>query len=349
MSPVFQLELGTAATVPPPASALQMAHRHDWIDFCKGFLVVTMVVYHTLNYFSQQIQAPYSYIKFVSGGFIFITGYIVGALYSVKWPRDPRGVTVRLLSRGGKLLALFTLINIVLAAISFDNYGGRDFSLTRLAENVLAIYTVGYPRIVAFDILVPIGYLLLLSPALLSMQRYLGLTVVFSTILFVIALVCRRVLNNYTMILIGFVGVVSGTWVKPARVTAPWHLLVSGPAVVAMLISLPHWDDSLFCYIVYVALVLKCVCDACTLLPPRATPRRFLCLLGEYVLFCYLAQIFVLQAVSRVFMTDRRASVPWCTLIMLLTCTTLLAAVFALQASRKRVKWVDVGYRAVFA
>jgi uncharacterized membrane protein len=219
----------------PTAPAKPAAGRSQAVDFAKGFLVLIMVVYHCLNYFAQQVpqtgpHSVYAYIKFVSGGFIFISGYIVATFYAARWERDPKGVSLRLITRGLKLLALFTVISLSLSLLSVGNYRGTNYDLDNFLDHVFQIYTTGYTRIVAFYILVPIAYVLMLSPLILWLQRYRTGLVAALLVGLVTTLFLRRSLNNITMMLIGGVGILSGLLVPPAGLASRRHLPFSGLA-----------------------------------------------------------------------------------------------------------------------
>jgi hypothetical protein len=149
--------------------------------------------------------------------------------------------------------------------------------------------------------------------------------------------------------LIGGVGILSGLLVPPAGLASRRHLPFSGLALAAMLVTLPWWHFNLLGYIIYIMVVLKFVADASELLPSGAPLKRPICLLGEYVLFCYLAQIFLLQVFQRLVWKNFRTPLPSVILLMLATSAALVAACLAVAAARRRFRLADVVYRAVFA
>lgn len=335
---------------PPAVSSVTAAAiaRNDAIDFAKGLLVVTMVVHHTLNYFASQIQSPFAYIRFVSGGFIFISGYIVATFYAAKWPRNPLKVTLRLETRGLKLLALFTLISVALSLLSVSNYRGQDYNLDNFFDHALEIYTIGYTRAVAFYILVPIAYLLMLSPFLLWLQRYRFTLLFFFGALVLSTVLLGRHLNNVTMLLIGGVGVFSGMLVPPAKVASAKHLWWSSIALIIWVATLRWWQFNLFAYVTYIIVVLKFAADFSQVLPPASLLKRAFCLLGEYVLFGYLAQIFLLQVARRLLWRHSDTSPAGVVTIILITSAALVLACSVLRAAR-RFNLADRAYRLIFA
>src|SRR5215212_9205486 len=70
------------------------------LDFVKGVLVIVMVAYHVLDYFVVGADLLYRYLHFVSGAFIFTTGYVVAGFYKDKYVKDKARTSKRLISRG---------------------------------------------------------------------------------------------------------------------------------------------------------------------------------------------------------------------------------------------------------
>jgi hypothetical protein len=81
--------------------------RNNAIDFVKGFLVVAMVGYHTLNYFVDGTPLIYGYVFYVGPAFIFFSGIMCGTIYFDKFKKDKKYVSLRLLVRSLKLFAIF--------------------------------------------------------------------------------------------------------------------------------------------------------------------------------------------------------------------------------------------------
>src|SRR5262245_25828550 len=91
------------------------------LDFVKGMLVIVMVIYHVMNIFSTARSEAYGYIRFVSGSFIFISGYIIAIFYEQKFQIDRIGTSQRLIMRGLKLLLVFTVLNILINVTGVGN------------------------------------------------------------------------------------------------------------------------------------------------------------------------------------------------------------------------------------
>jgi hypothetical protein len=66
------------------------------LDLVKGALVVVMVVYHAMNIFSTAGPDEYVYVRFVSGSFILMSGYIVARFHEARFKADWRSTSPRL-------------------------------------------------------------------------------------------------------------------------------------------------------------------------------------------------------------------------------------------------------------
>jgi uncharacterized membrane protein len=275
--------------------------RIQALDFTKGALVLFMVLYHWLNYYFGSQGSYYRYLRFLTPSFIFITGFLISHVYlSGDRKTDPQ-VPKRLLQRGLKILVLFVLLNAALALILpgaqlFQNVSGRD---------ILTIYVTGNPfvggheKVASFYILVPIGYLLLLSAGLSIASRF------FKYIFYVICVCCfiglfalyltGRESGNLELIAIGLLGVISG-YVPLERasrvINHPYILLF---AYVCYLTVITIYDVNYPLQIVGVCLTLMAIylVGATEREPGRL--RKHVILLGKYSLFGYVFQIAILH------------------------------------------------------
>src|ERR1700733_9750228 len=111
----------TAPYVAPANSATleksSTVTRIPAFDFTKGTLVLFMVLYHWLNYFYGPSGNIYTYLRFLTPSFIFITGFLISHVHSSKYGIDNPRLPKRLLVRGVKILGLFILLNLMISAI----------------------------------------------------------------------------------------------------------------------------------------------------------------------------------------------------------------------------------------
>ena len=102
--------LGTTGQDRVPAK--NTTQRLPVLDFTKGALVLTMVVYHWLNYFYSSQGDVYRYLRFLTPSFIFITGFLISNIYLSKYRSADSGLSKRLAQRGLKLIAVFVVLNL---------------------------------------------------------------------------------------------------------------------------------------------------------------------------------------------------------------------------------------------
>jgi len=159
----------------PVVSAAATVGRIAALDVVKGLLVLLMVVYHWLNYFIGLQWGGYRYLRFLTPSFIFISGFVVSQGYLRRYPVGSPVFRLRLWRRGLKLLALFTALNVTVEL----TVGGRlhliDAESAGLAATIAGVFVHGDAR-AAFDVLVSIGYFLLLAPVVVVSSKRLGIS-----------------------------------------------------------------------------------------------------------------------------------------------------------------------------
>src|ERR1035437_5508628 len=108
------------------ASVVKATERIQEIDFTKGILIISMVIYHTLN--SHRVF-PHQFMAFLPASFIMITGFIITQIYFPKYGLDIKGLRTRLAVRSLKLLLIFTVLNLVILTIWPKYHYGKAFEL----------------------------------------------------------------------------------------------------------------------------------------------------------------------------------------------------------------------------
>lgn len=307
-----------------------------------------MVVFHAINYYAVDLSPLLLYLRFVSGGFIFMSGYVITTFYATKWITNPSRVVGRLLVRGFKLVALFTLINLAIAALSVRNFNEIEFGLPQFVDRAFDIYLVGSGKHAAFEILLPIGYLLMLSPLVLWLKRWRLALVAGLGVAVGLSLVLRMQLNNQALLIVGFAGMLLGLFLSPGRLGSAYDLRYSAPGVLAAVLLLPWLRFRLGGYLLYVALMLKGLADAGAALPAQSLFRRTVVFCGEYVLFCYLAHILILQSIFRLLWPHRDSSMGSLLLIVALAAVLMVGSARVVAWGRGQLNCVDRVYRYVF-
>ena len=278
------------------------ADRNPALDFTKGTLVLFMILYHWINYFVSTQGSVYAYLRFITPSFIFITGFVIANVYPLKYGWGNPQASERLMRRGLKLLALFTLLNITANVMFASSYKGAMPGLDGFIQNAASIYISGN-AIASFGVLVPISYLLVLSAGIILVGPIYKYCV---PLICGVVFLCVAVLNlydrssvNLEMVAIGLLGMVLG--LAPIERINRW---VDQPVIVLSLnvgyiLVITIWGGVYFLLVVGVCLSVMLI----YLIGMKSVTwdriQRPIILLGKYSLFGYVAQIGLLQLLHR--------------------------------------------------
>ena len=284
-------------------SASIQTNRDTALDFVKGFLVEIMVIYHILNYFLSIRPSVLLYINFVTGSFVFITGYLISSIYSKKYKNDLQKQFFRLFFRGGKLLSIFLMINIAIYSMALTNYNGYKFKITELFSNIGSIFLAGSAKISAFELLVPIAYTLIASSLLVVIKKQ-TLVISFTITLLLCAsfFINQDTFFNLYYICIGLSGVAIGFFAKHIRLYSVtiWARVLSIVPVITYYLLIHTWvRENILFYFFGIISVLFCIYSFASLLTSKNFLVNIFDLFGKYTLICYLSQILFLQLLNR--------------------------------------------------
>jgi peptidoglycan/LPS O-acetylase OafA/YrhL len=340
-----------AADRPNDVTEIALARKSKRIpalDFTKGALVVVMVLYHWMNYFVMADGSVYKYLRFLTPSFIFIAGFLISQVYLSKYQRSGSHVPGRLLLRGFKLLAIVVCLNLAqgTARVRALEASMGDWSTSDIA----AAYLTGIAR-VAFSVLVPIAYLLILSAGLLVLSRhYRNIFHVACLVSVACALVLelKGIRSGYLQLVsIGMLGISVG-YVPMDRING----LVRRPLAIfvpylAYLAAITLWDDSYLLQVVGVSLSLAIIYWIGLECAEAGRIGKVVTLLGQYSLFAYIAQIVILQVLRRsIGPFDVSVGASGAAFLLCVACT--IVSVEVLDRARVRVAGVDKAYTAVF-
>ncbi len=338
----------TASTTPPESRG-----RLQAIDFTKGALVIFMVIYHALNY-STQLELGFRYLAFLPPSFIFITGFLIAFVY---FPR-PRGrdaaTSGRMVVRSLKLLILFTVLNVLGTLVSTRNYNGQPMNLPSFFTHWQEIYFSGAGTMAAFEVLLPIAYILLLGPVLLWLSRQGRWTVPAFAVLTILGLALleatgSRVPVNAAMMSAGLLGAALGL-LPQARFDQLGRWWMVPLLFYAVLAALAHdrMSESFLLQLTAATLAVAALFGIGTRFQNPAWLMDRFTILGNYSLLAYIVQIAFLQILVRLLGRPEPASLDF----LLLFSATLLVTVLAAELTdflRTCRPWVDRAYRLVFA
>jgi peptidoglycan/LPS O-acetylase OafA/YrhL len=327
------------------------ATRDDHLDALKGLLVMVMVVYHAMNYFSSASAQAYGYLRFVNGSFVFLSGYAIAYLQAGRSADTTTPLDAsRLLWRGLHLLLLFTALNLVLGALGLTSYRNASFGIESFIADAWHVYGVGDSNAMAFRILVPIAYTVMLAPLLLSCARWRG---ALAVIVFLSAGIYTTTgwpfAPNVFFLLIGLVGVSCGAltarWMADSP-PSPWPVIVLGCGACVLLMNWLSGNVLAYCF--GIAALLKWVYDASRHIGSNNTFSRMLMLTGKYSLLCYVAQIAVLHLLRLILRQSQFEMTHGPLLASLLTAAAMVLLSDIVARLRQRSRWANAAYRAVF-
>lgn len=341
----------TAPGTTGAAAAPKAAARNQALDFSKGILVLFMVLYHWLNYFVVSDGMVYRYLRFITPSFIFLTGFLIGGIYLTKYSLSESRVYLRLLERGLKLLALFTVLNLG-ANLVMPPGGSSASALREFLGSLFAIYVVGSGETAAFEVLVPISYLIVLAAPLLFLSRWRKHAFHLAcgvAILAVILLGARGVtVPNLELLSMGLLGFVFGyvPLSKINELAAYWPALAL--AYVGYLAAVTVWDVIYPLQVVGVCLTVTLIYLWGTAWQGDGGVLARILLLGRYSLLAYIAQIVILQLLRKALggMGDDpgRMAVSFVAVLLLTQLTIEIT-----EVCRSKWKLFDRLYRFVFA
>jgi hypothetical protein len=282
------------------ASHSALATRDLTLDLVKGALVVIMVVYHAMNIFSTAGPDEYAYVRFVSGSFILMSGYIVARFYEARFSADWRSTSHRLVVRGLKLLILFTLLNLLINLTGIGNPNKAQLGIQRYMSSLFEVYVSGEPGYASFQILLPIAYLLVAAPALLMLVRLRKWLFVAS-----FAMVVASSLFGIESVNLGFAalggiglsgGMLTNAMERPVVMRGAWSI---AGGLLASVLLMKYLSADPTTYAIGTIVILKLLYDLGKAVGPGSRLARASILLGRYSLVCYIAQIIFMQGLSR--------------------------------------------------
>jgi len=325
------------------------------LDAVKGVLVLLMVVYHVMSIASTADVEAFRYIRFISGSFVFLSGFIVARFIDAAFDRDPGATAFRLLARGLKIVLIFTVLNALIQISGFGNVSKRTAGFQALIENAATIYATGDNRMASFVVLLPIAYVLIIAPVFLRVagkRNPVAAGIVLATVLSVCTL--TSVADDspvIQLVLVGIAGMCAG--VLPVQTRAPEPGVASVVKAIAGL-ALSLWLAGKFggntgLYCVGVALILKFLHDGARLVHADGMAARAVVRLGRYSLICYIAQIGVIQVLFRSVGMRRWDLGVGLLALCVLTGLFMTSLCAALEALRARSGVIDRSYRFLFS
>jgi hypothetical protein len=322
--------------------------RISSLDFIKGVLVLVMVLYHWMNYFVQG-QAFYRYLRFLTPSFIFITGFITTQIYLSRYEISGSNLSRRLIHRGLKILAIFVVLNagrslLVERSISLS-------SAALIGTYVTGNIPEGNEKAAAFNILVPISYLLfLLSLLLVLARRWKYIVPAVCLLLFISVLVLNSFgsKSGYVELLsLGLLGASVGyVPMRKIESLAKYRLVITA-GYLCYLGALSVWGEVYVLQVIGVCLSLAVIYLLHGADGGSDRIRQNIALLGRYSLIGYIGQIAILQAI-RFGVREIRLDVIGQSVALVAAILLTLLMVWIVDQLRAKAVGVDRVYVALF-
>jgi hypothetical protein len=327
--------------------------RNFALDFVKGSCVIGMIIHHTLDYFPVSVLL-HKYVRFITGSFVFVTGFLVTSIYLAKYDivKERNKISFRLVSRGLKILFLFSALNIAIELIIDQNIDFRAFELSGILSKFYTVYFFGSYKIVAFELLIPISYTLILTGIMVfTLKEKIYLVLPLSITLF---LYCsyfffyQNAAYNLRYLTIGLLGTAFGLipFKKIDKLRKHWYI-VSGIFIVHLIILI----YTRLYYPIYVLNVVFSLMFLYMLGSKIISNNIFIyniILLGKYSLFAYLLQIAVLQIIARIlpfrYLITTRAIAGF-----IVTLASVMLSVYLLNHYKKKSNFLSKLYNLVFS
>jgi hypothetical protein len=280
--------------------------RDSGLDFVKGVLVIAMIAYHAANFFILDATSKSLVVEiildFVSGSWVFLSGLLVSSSYRKKFTGDPWVVSLRLWGRAAKVLTLFLVLNAVIYWYDLVPHPSAVLSL----ETIGKILWHGGGDLSSFEVLVGIGYMLLLAPVLLWARTWGPLVVGTLVSACVLAVMNGgRLPPNAWLVVCGLGGTLCGYlftsgWLHTIRETVGGQ---TGSFTVALLGTAAYYALDLFfgytradihVYLFGITSIFFVLYFCYTWVEPNGVLDHILRRLGRYSLICYIGQMGLL-------------------------------------------------------
>lgn len=286
------------------AAPINKATRIPALDFVKGALVLIMVLYHWMNYF----LGPHDnrFLRFLTPSFICISGFLISHVYLSKYGVSSNRAPKRLVQRGFKIFSVFVLLNLGRSSLSPVSSEGQSHSII---ERIIDVYIIGtglgggQTKAVAFFILVPISYLLVLCALLMIAARYYKYAFHFACI---VSFMCIAILEwhgmesaNLELLAMGLLGAVAGYLSVDQLRAFLRHPFILVGLYLLYLFAISLWNVKYVIQVVGVPLSLLILYLLGEWSGEAGAVSRRVVLLGKYSLLGYIAQIAILQILRR--------------------------------------------------
>ena len=321
------------------------------LDMTKGVLVFFMVAYHSLNY-SNQYFLGFRYLSFLPPSFILISGFVISKIYSSRYDARDKRMHRRLVTRGVKLLLLFTALNVAMQLLLGRNRHGQSSGVADYFRHWPEVYLTGSGRYAAFSVLLPIAYLLMFAPAVILVSHWRPIALPVLTALLCglsVALEMTGIANfNLNLFTAGILGMLLGgmsdRFLYGLRNVFLLSALVYGFSFYLGTI----YGETFAIQLIGAVAALSAIFSFCLKIGEFGRGPSLLALMGRYSLISYIVQIATLQALSLLIGRPNPLSLGSVGLFVG-TSLIMILAIRSIDFMRVRSPYFAHTYKALFA
>jgi peptidoglycan/LPS O-acetylase OafA/YrhL len=328
--------------------------RDVGLEFTRFLYIFMMVAYHcyeSVRLLSQDgmININY-YLGLVSGSFPFLAGFLVSYHYLHIIRPGSYSISARLLGRGIRLLAIYLLINVVLAFWIYDFLGNPSIPVS--PHPWLSILNAE-SNYVAYDILVPIGFVLIIGSACALLQARIGNRLKMPIQVLIGIGIAITIATGHPGLASGLTGIVLGFrstdtfMMRIFRLPLVWL----GAALYGLIFAIMYSKAHIGLYVIGVITLFYVARIGATMLPlHRPLVAREMGLFGKYSLLIYLFHVPIVVALSHTFLASFSHVPDIVRFLALLAIILGLSRIFVglVDSLRKQYPTVNFTYRALF-
>lgn len=331
--------------------------RDQALDLVKGYLVVGMIAYHAGVSFipntNVRIFVLDRLLDFVSGSWVFVCGLVLTTHYCQRFQVDAWNVSMRLWVRAVRMIVSFSLLNVLVVLLGVTQVS-PIFDVTTLAK----VFVYGDGMLASFEILLGIGYLLLIGPCFLLFKTA---GVVISILLIAseayLVGMGSTVPGNLWIVLCGLAGMTAGVTVWPAFIQAihagsARRWITTGLALSVVIayyvISIGFGFNRRYLpvYLMGVAGIIVVCYLSYDWFSSTPAMSSWLQLLGRYSLISYISQMILIRTVLTI---QTQFAVAWSYWFVFLVVISMLGLiVMGLDQEVRKSKAIRNTYRLIF-
>jgi hypothetical protein len=339
-------------------------NRDTDFDFCRFFLVVSMIFTHVFEHFNV-FPHNFRITFYVTIGFVLISGFVIGGKNSHRVGQAPYKYLHKYFSRFGKIFMIYFFLN--LPVILLEPSRLDRLHQTSIIEFLWLTLSGELGGVFAFDILPAIALTTFFAWAIMSSTKKIRigfiaslLSIIPFSLLFILELYAGDKYITIKLLLIGIFGCLLGksasliNWKNFLKLISNKKLLISSCFILILYFSAifynfwPNGPILLWRHLLPTTLLIFFVYVFSYYLSiGKIKWIRFLSFIfSEYMLFSYIFHIGLIK-LGRVFIDDNFYLVDTIFIGILFNAITITAC-FLIDIGRKRVKIISRLYSFIF-